>query len=110
MCDAERYSTGLLLVQVSASMLASVFFARAKVSTGSEEKLPVAETVEIEEVTAFAPEIENGISTSVPAVVPSPVTLNTPDQSRILRRRQNRGDSRTITMSAQQVQQLQFDF
>lgn len=110
MCDVDKYSTGLLLVQISAGLLASVFFAKVKVSSKNEESLPVAETVSVQEATAYVPNIESGITAPQ-------VQTQLHDSAFHSLRRRNPTETRevmssgvrTITMSAREVENIQFN-
>jgi len=111
MCDIDRYSTGVLLVQISAGLLASVFFAKVS-EKSAEEELPLAEAVDVPEARAVGVNIEEGMA-APPAV--SRVGL----YAQQLRRRpiletRDRSDSnpgyRTIEMSAREVQSVRFNF
>lgn len=111
MCDIDRYRTGVLLVQISAGLLASVFFAKTSVE-GSEEDLPVAEAVDVPEAAITIDSVEDGAT-----VVP---VLDEGAGSSGLRRRLagsvplgrtcSNSDYRTIQMSAREVQSMRFDF
>lgn len=110
MCDVDRYTTGVLLVQISAGMLASVFFATATVKSAQED-LPVAETVDVAEAQVVNQNIEEG----APAVPDAGAAPLRGEQS--LRRRavpeprsRSNSDYRTIQMSAAQAQSMRFDF
>jgi hypothetical protein len=109
MCDIDRYSTGVLLVQISAGLLASVFFAKTSVM-GAEDDLPVAEAVTVPEAEVTVANIEGGASV-VPVAGDAPGVYG----QRQLRRRaagleraRSTSDYRTIEMSAEDVQSVRF--
>lgn len=110
MCDVDRYTTGVLLVQISAGVLASVFFAAHDVKS-TQEDLPVAEAVDVAEAEVLFENIEGG-TTTAPNAGAAPFRG---EQS--LRRRgvpeprsRSNSDYHTIELSAAQAQSMQFDF
>lgn len=110
MCDVDRYTTGVLLVQISAGMLASVFFATATVKSAQED-LPVAETVDVAEAEVVPRNIEEGAPT-VPNAGAAPLRGEQSLRRRAAPEPQSLSSTNyyTIEMSAAEAQSVRFDF